>query len=150
MTNDPQEPPIVANPLSLALDHAGVSVSDLERSIGFYAAVFGFVVDERFAIPGTSVRGAVVVNPGGARVELFHREGSRTSPPGHPIDSTLQQGWFQIAFAVPDVASAFQRVVAGGATPVKAPFEAPDGRSRVAFVGDPDGNLIELIQRSHA
>jgi predicted enzyme related to lactoylglutathione lyase len=45
---------------------------------------------------------------------------------------------------VPDV---FGRVVAAGATAVKEPFVAPDGLSTVAFIGDPDGNLIELIQR---
>lgn len=134
-------------PLALALDHAGASVGDLDRAIAFYTEVFGFVVDETFAIPGTAVRGAVLVNAGGARVELFHREGSAASPPGHPIDSTLRQGWFQLAFRVPDVDSAFDRVVAAGATAVKPPFRAPDGRCRVAFVGDPDGNLIELIQR---
>lgn len=137
----------MSTPLSFALDHAGASVGDLERSIQFYRDVFGFVVDETFAIPGTAVRGAVLVNAGGARVELFHREGSRAAPPGHPIDSTLQQGWFQLAFAVHDVAAVFERVVDAGATAVKPPFVAPDGRCRVAFVGDPDGNLIELIQR---
>jgi glyoxylase I family protein len=139
--------PMTAAPLSLALDHAGASVGDLDRSIRFYRDVFGFAVDERFAIPGTAVRGAVLVNGGGARVELFHREGSQAAPPGHPIDSTLQQGWFQLAFAVPDVSAAFSRVVDAGATVVKPPFLAPDGRCRVAFVGDPDGHLIELIQR---
>lgn len=134
-------------PLSLALDHAGASVGNLERSIAFYTGVFGFVVDETFAIPGSPVRGAVLVNAGGARVELFHREGSLAAPPGHPIDSTLQQGWFQLAFSVADADLAFERVVAAGASAVKPPFRAPDGRCRVAFVGDPDGNLIELIQR---
>jgi catechol 2,3-dioxygenase-like lactoylglutathione lyase family enzyme len=72
-------------------------------------------------------------------------------PPVHlgiPIESSREHGWFQTAFRVADVASVFSRVVAVGATPVKAPFTAPDGRASVAFIGDPDGNLIELIQRS--
>lgn len=133
--------------LQLSLDHGGASVADLAKSIRFYQQVLEFEVDEEFQIPGTEVRGAVLSNPGGARVELFHRVASRSSAPGHPIDSTLQQGWFQIAFRVMDLAQAFEQVVAAGATVVKAPFKAPDGRSQVAFVGDPDGNLIELIQR---
>lgn len=68
--------------------------------------------------------------------------------PGHPTKSTKQQGWFQLAFRVADLKATFDEVVAGGATAVKLPFTAPDGRSQVAFIGDPDGNLIELIQRS--
>jgi catechol 2,3-dioxygenase-like lactoylglutathione lyase family enzyme len=37
--------------------------------------------------------------------------------------------------------------VAAGATPIFEPRIAPDGVSLVAFVGDPDGNLVEFLQR---
>ena len=136
--------------LTLQLDHAGASVADLGRSMRFYTSVMGFAVEEEFRIPNTPVRGAVMRHPGGARIELFHRADSQAAAPGHPIDSTLQRGWFQLAFAVPDVQAAFAQVVAAGAGAVKPPFRAPDGRSWVAFIGDPDGNLIELIQRGVA
>jgi lactoylglutathione lyase len=131
----------------LTLDHAGMSVADLDRSTTFYINVLGFSVEERFAIPNTDVRGAVLINSSGTRIELFHRPGSRPRPIGHPIESTSDQGWFQTAFRVTDVSDVFRRVVAAGASAVKEPFRAPDGRSVVAFIGDPDGNLIELIQR---
>ena len=145
----PQHPDTsAAEPLQLTLDHAGVSVDDIARSTRFYRDVLGFEVEEEFQIPGTSVRGAVLVNRGGARVELFHRDDSQRAPAGHPIESTQQQGWFQIAFCVTDVATVFDRVVEAGASPVKEPFVAPDGHTHVAFIGDPDGNLIELIQRA--
>ena len=134
-------------PVAFVLDHAGASVSDLERSIRFYVDAFGFAVEERFAIPAGPVRGAVLVNGQGSRLELFHRHDSEPGPPGHPVESTRRQGWFQVAFSVPDVPSAFARLLRAGATSVKEPFVAPDGRSMVAFVGDPDGNLLELIHR---
>jgi lactoylglutathione lyase len=143
--------PVHARPagdlIHLTLDHAGMSVEDLGRSTRFYVDVFGFAVEEHFAIPNTDVRGAVLIHPSGARIELFHRPGSRPRPTGHPIESTREQGWFQTAFRVTDVPDVFGRVVAAGASAVKEPFVAPDERSCVAFVGDPDGNLIELIQR---
>jgi catechol 2,3-dioxygenase-like lactoylglutathione lyase family enzyme len=131
----------------LALDHGGASVADLSRSIRFYREVLGFTLDEQFAIPGTLVTGAVLSNPGGARVELFWRQGSIAGPPGHPVDSILQQGWFQLAFCVADLSATFDSVVAAGVKVVKAPFTAPDGQSKVAFIADPDGHLIEFIQR---
>lgn len=134
-------------PLALVLDHAGTSVADLDRSQTFYSEAFGFEVEEEFRIPVAPIRGLVLKHPGGARVELFCRDGSEPSPPGHPIDSTQRHGWFQLAFRVEQVDEAFDRVVACGARAVKPPFTAPDGVSRVAFVGDPDGNLIELIER---
>ena len=125
--------------VQLTLDHVGVSVQDLDRSTRFYVDVFGFAVEERFAIPDTDVCGAVLIHPSGARVEI--------ETLGHPIESTREQGWFQTAFRVTDVPDVFTRVVAAGASAVKPPFVAPDGRSTIAFIGDPDGNLIELIQR---
>ena len=133
--------------VQLTLDHVGVSVQDLDRSTRFYVDVFGFAVEERFAIPDTDVCGAVLIHPSGARVELFPRPGSHTRPTGHPIESTREQRWFQTAFRVTDVPDVFTRVVVAGASAVKPPFVAPDGRSTIAFIGDPDGNLIELIQR---
>jgi catechol 2,3-dioxygenase-like lactoylglutathione lyase family enzyme len=38
-------------------------------------------------------------------------------------------------------------VTAAGAGPSLAPTTAPDGVSLVAFVRDPDGNLVEFLQR---
>jgi catechol 2,3-dioxygenase-like lactoylglutathione lyase family enzyme len=45
-------------------DHAGLSVSNLERSHRFYADVFGFTrVEDDFAMPDHDLRGRVLVNP---------------------------------------------------------------------------------------
>ena len=134
-------------PIALRIDHAGASVANLEASTRFYCEVLGFAVEEHFQIPSTPVRGAVLINAVGTRVELFCRPGSLASPSGDPIESTRQQGWFQLAFAVDDLAATYSQVLVRGARPVKPPFCAPDGRAQVAFIADPDGHLIELIQR---
>ncbi|MFY9931903.1 MAG: VOC family protein [Streptosporangiaceae bacterium] len=130
------------------IDHAGVSVADLERSERFYRDVLGFTtVEDRFGFPEHELRGVVLVNPQGARVELFERKGSVSTGPHHQIESTRRQGWFQFALAVPDIAGTFAAMVAAGAEPSLAPAIAPDGVTLVAFVRDPDGNLIEFLQR---
>jgi catechol 2,3-dioxygenase-like lactoylglutathione lyase family enzyme len=130
------------------VDHAGVSVADLERSERFWRTVLGFdAVEDRFAFPEHDLKGVVLVNPQGARVELFERQGSSPTGPHHQIESTRRQGWFQFALAVPDLAQTFAAVVAAGAEPSLAPTTAPDGISLVAFVRDPDGNLVEFLQR---
>jgi catechol 2,3-dioxygenase-like lactoylglutathione lyase family enzyme len=130
------------------IDHVGVSVADLERSERFYRDVLGFTTaEDRFAFPEHDLRGVVLVNARGARVELFERKGSVPTGPHHQIESTRRQGWFQLALAVPDIAGTFAAVVAAGAEPSLAPTTAPDGVSLVAFVRDPDGNLVEFLQR---
>lgn len=133
----------------ITLDHAGVSVANLERSQQFYSDVLGFThVEHAFELLNDEIRGRVLVNDHGARIELFERQHSLSQPPGHPLESTRQQGWFQLALAMPDVRTEFQRVIAAGAISILEPRIAPDGHTMIAFIGDPDGNLIEFIQRS--
>lgn len=145
----PDAPPTAdASTARAVFDHAGVSVADLERSERFYRDVLGFTTaEDRFAFPEHDLRGLVLVNPQGARVELFERKDSVPTGPHHQIESTRRQGWFQFALAVPDIAGTFAAVVAAGAEPSLAPTTAPDGVSLVAFVRDPDGNLVEFLQR---
>ena len=132
----------------MRLDHVGLSVSSLDRSRKFYAEVLGFSRQEdAFALPAAEIRGLILVNPSGARVELFERLGSTPSPKGHPTDSARCQGLFQFALRVEDVDAVYAQVTAAGAAPVLTPRVAPDGQCRIAFIADPDGNLVELIQR---
>ena len=47
-----------------------------------------------------------------------------------------------------DVDVAHELVISRGATPLQAPFDTVSARgARVAFIADPDGNLIEISQR---
>jgi lactoylglutathione lyase len=137
-----------ASTIKAVVDHAGVSVAALAVSEPFYRDVLGFDrVEDRFEFAEHQLKGVVLVNPQGARVELFERQGSEPTGPHHQLDSPRRQGWFQFALAVPDIEATFAAVVAAGAVPSLAPTTAPDGVSLVAFVRDPDGNLVEFLQR---
>lgn len=52
-----------------------------------------------------------------------------------------------VAFDVTDLDGAFDRAVARGARPVMPPCPSPEPGVRMAFVADPEGNLIELLHR---
>jgi lactoylglutathione lyase len=54
---------------------------------------------------------------------------------------------FEVCFVTGDVAGAYERAVREGAEPVTAPQTKPWGQD-VAYVRDPDGNLIELASPS--
>lgn len=137
-------------PAAMSLDHVGVSVADLSRSESFYRDLLGFdAVEDRFVLAQHGLRGVVLRNGAGARIELFEKQGAVARPAvSHPADGAALHGWFQAAFRAHDVEQEFSRLVSAGAAPVLAPFMAPDGQSRVAFIADPDGNLIELVERS--
>jgi catechol 2,3-dioxygenase-like lactoylglutathione lyase family enzyme len=135
----------------LRFDHVGVSVADLNRSHAFYRDVFGFTtLEEQFSLPQHQIAGRVLTNAAGVRIELFERQGSAPGAPGHPTDSTLRQGYFQFALRVLHLDMIYAQVVSAGAREILPPRLAPDGRSHFAFVSDPDGNLVELIQRAES
>lgn len=134
---------------AMPFDHVGLSVADLSRSQAFYRDFLAFdVVEDRFTLAEHGLRGMVLTNEAGGRLELFEKQGAVPRPVArHPADGAALHGWFQTAFRTDDVEREFARLVSAGAAAVLQPFTAPDGRSRVAFIADPDGNLIELVER---
>ncbi len=135
----------------MRFDHVGLSVADLEASRRFYGEVLGFhTLEEAFELPAHEITGLILLNAQGVRIELFHRKGSKPGRVGHPTEGALTHGYFQFALSVTDIKATFQRVVAAGAKSVLTPRFAPDGRSLFAFIADPDGNLVELLQRPNA
>jgi predicted enzyme related to lactoylglutathione lyase len=61
--------------------------------------------------------------------------------------AALRAGYGHVAFAVADLDAAYDHAVARGARPVMPPCPAPEPGVRMAFVADPEGNLIELLDR---
>ena len=125
------------------LHHAGVVVSDLEASAGFYAEMFGASValrvdEERFSL--------VMLDLGNAFVELLvfrpPHDGARV-PRGNAV------GAGHVALAVDDVADAYDRLRRRGVRfegPPRRIEAGPSAGHVTAFCLDPDDNRIELIQ----
>ncbi len=128
---------------STAFHHVAVRVSDLERSIGWYASAFGFVVEHRGRVPeGTPI--AMLRTPSGAGVELFELEPRDDPRWAGPIEA-LERGVAHFAFGVPDAPAALDRALAAGGRLVWPLRDAPVPGACVAFLADPDGNLVEVI-----
>jgi catechol 2,3-dioxygenase-like lactoylglutathione lyase family enzyme len=131
-----------------AVHHVGLSVADLDAQQRWYQMALGLSeVIERFELPEPAVRTAVLQGPSGLRVELIERVSStRPRPFIDPLDAALSQGYGQWAIEVADVDEAFTHLTADGAVPVWPPADAVQPGARFAYVKDPEGNLLELIQ----
>lgn len=112
-------------------------VSDLERSLGFYLTL-GYRELGRVAFDDGG-RLAVLSFPDEpvATLELVHRPGAG------PVDVG---GFDHLAIQVDDLTSTLQVLTRNGLDP--GPVESPGGRDgpRTAWLKDPDGYRIELVQ----
>jgi len=114
------------------------NVTDIERSIDFWENVMGVPLQGRTEIPG--VLEAVHMAPeGGSRIQLAQwteREG--------PID--MGTSMWKIYVNTSDVQALFEKAVAFGCEVETEPTRLDRWPVTVAFVKDPDGYLLELIE----
>jgi lactoylglutathione lyase len=131
-------------------DHVGISVADLGKAAGWYCAALGLAREFEFDVPHVGLRGAMLLSPSGYRVELLERGGSarHDPPPGSPDEAALRRGYGHMCLDVPDVDAAHAALLAAGAADRMTPRASPEPGVRMAFVADPEGNLIELIDRT--
>jgi lactoylglutathione lyase len=120
------------------LVHTCVRVCDVDASVAFYRAL-GF--EERGRLNFDSAYNVYLGLPGdGDSLELTVNVGRE-----EPYD--LGEGYNHVAVTVEDVDAALRRLAEIGVEPEKPPYR-PGGRDdlpRIAFVADPDGYRIELI-----
>jgi hypothetical protein len=64
----------------------------------------------------------------------------------HALDTSRSQGYGHWALEIDDLDQAFAELLAAGAQSVSAPAPAVQPGARFAYVKDPEGNLLELIQ----
>jgi catechol 2,3-dioxygenase-like lactoylglutathione lyase family enzyme len=135
-----------AGPVTAAYHHVGISAADITALEAWYCAAFGLArVAEHHPSPAIMTR--LLRGANGLQVELLAAGGSRRAQDfASPVEAALAQGYGHWAIEVEDVGSAFAFLAGSGARPAKEPAEGPNGKT-FAYIRDPEGNLIELIQR---
>ena len=117
-------------------------VGDLQRSINFYTQVLGMTLLRTTERPEQKYSLAFVgygSNPDHAEIVLTHN---------HGVDSyDLGTAYGHVALGVPDVYAACDKIRAAGGNITREPGPVKGGNTLIAFVTDPDGYKIELIQR---
>ena len=140
----PAEAP--AKPLVVAQNnHVGLVVQDLAAEALWYRKAFGLaeIASHR---PTPAIRTVLLRAPNGLQLELVQAAGSRREHHFKTaVESTAVQGYGHWAVDVDDVARAYADLLAAGAASAKPPADGPGG-ARFAYIKDPEGNLIELIE----
>ena len=122
--------------------HTMLRVGDLQRSIDFYTSVMGMTLIRRSDNPSNQYSLAFLgyaSNPEQAELELTYNHGVERYD--------LGTAYGHIAVQVPDAKAACDRIREAGGNVTRDAGPVKGGTTVIAFVEDPDGYKIELIQR---
>ena len=142
----------------LGVDHTGITVSNLERSLAFWRDVLGFEVShtahqkgelgqEITGVEGAEIKLVVLTAPGGRKIELLEylAPSDRKRANLRPCDV----GSVHVALLVYDLDLVLKRIAASGWAAAGKPQTlktGPNAGKRVVYVRDPDGTTIEFMQ----
>jgi glyoxylase I family protein len=127
----------------------GVNVADLDAAERWYCAAFAMRPELRLRVDPIDLDIAMLIDDEhGFRIELLHRRGlAAGARPADPAAAALVPGFSHVAFDVRDLDGEHARLVAHGAREVMTPRPSPEPGVRMSYLADPDGNLVELVER---
>ncbi|MFH1480746.1 MAG: VOC family protein [Pseudomonadota bacterium] len=139
------------------IHHTAISTENLERSLRFYRDLLGFEerssyswdvgmegLDRITGLKDSSGR-LVMLKAGKASLELFQYTTPKPKT-GEPMRPVCDHGITHICLNVTDIYAEYERLKAAG-VPFHCPPQEFEGGLRVTYGRDPDGNVVELMER---
>ena len=135
--------------------HVGIVVQDMEASLHFWRDLMGLEVAVDFweqgefidtvqHLQGVNLHMIKLRAPDGSMVELLKDHAHPTPPPDR--DRMCDRGIRHIAFTVEDVDASYGILRNEGCETLSEPTVSPDGKAKLFFARDPEGNLMEIVE----
>jgi len=125
--------------------HTSIRTSNIDKSINFYTRLMGLKLLSRLEIPQNDAEIAFLQDPDGkgARLELtFFRKQKNF------VQAEYEERLFDhIAFEIKDMEETLSVMRKSKVTISDEPYKLGPTGPVIAFIEDPDGTLIELIER---
>lgn len=115
-----------------------INVTDLDRSTQFYTEVMGLEIRQRVDIP--EAREIILGGEGDATIQLA-QEHARTTPVNHG------DALSKLYVFTDNLQKAYDGALAFGCKSLMPPTELTEWKCIVAFIADPDGYKVELVQQ---
>lgn len=116
--------------------HTCLNVADADRAVEFYVEELGFEASWSFETEDGETENRYVAADNGVELQLSETDGEESFEHG--------TAWDHLAVSVDDVDRAFEDIDHYGV--VQEPADQPAAGARTAFVEDPDGHVVELIE----
>jgi catechol 2,3-dioxygenase-like lactoylglutathione lyase family enzyme len=138
-----------------AIRHTGIVINNLEKSLRFYRDILGLKVqrdmleqgefiDNISDLKNVEVRTIKMSADDGNLVELLWYKSHPREIRG--AEEICSPGVSHLAFTVDDIDYQYKRLKEEGVEFHCPPQISPDGKAKVTFCHDPEGNLIELVE----
>ena len=125
----------------MSFAHTSITVRDMEVSIAFYERWFGMRLEGRHPIESNRADIAFLKDPAtGTLLELTWWWDKQDWAEGDELD--------HLAFHVADAAALVAEAREAGVEIAKEPYSLPGATTTLAFLKDPNGIWIELIERT--
>jgi len=118
--------------------HTCLNVTDMDRSIEFYTKQMGLKFVSRREVKQNNAEIAFLKDDAAGALELTHWRDKKSLSEGDNFD--------HIAFETKNIDGTVRELRAQGVTIAMEPFSLQGSSSKIAFVNDPDGNWLELIE----
>jgi lactoylglutathione lyase len=124
--------------------HTSIRTRDMDRSIAFYTRFLGLSLLRRRSIPQNRAEIAFLQDPEGkgSQLELTFYQDQTTFTQANYEDRVFDH----LAFIIPAMDATIALMRRENVTITDEPYRLSPAGSRIAFIEDPDGILIELIE----
>ena len=118
--------------------HTCLNVTDMDRSIEFYTKQMGLKFVSRREVKQNNAEIAFLKDDAAGALELTRWRDKKSLSEGDNFD--------HIAFETKNIDATVRELRTQGVTIAMEPFSLQGSSSKIAFVKDPDGNWLELIE----
>jgi catechol 2,3-dioxygenase-like lactoylglutathione lyase family enzyme len=136
------------------LRHTGLVVQDINKALYFYRDLIGLTVFKDaqetghfighiLGIPDIKVRTIKMHCGKEGLLELLNFDDKLIVSKAKQL---TQQGFTHIALTVGNISILYDHLKNAGVAFISSPELSPDGRARVVFCCDPEGNYLELVE----
>jgi catechol 2,3-dioxygenase-like lactoylglutathione lyase family enzyme len=133
---------------SWTADHVGLRVPAFDDAVAWYSEKLDFQLKHSFRVGDITYGFLSPTSNDSFSFEIIAGPGAKGRPAYQDLAASQQlHGWHHLCFRVEDVPSTVTELVRRSVRIIQEPTDVPDAHLRFAFIADPWGNLLEIMQR---